>query len=102
MKKNSCEKTALKKGEMHVYDFGGVRLHAYRTNDAINDEVFFFEKEGKAVALESPCFFDNYKELTGYFARRAQIRHAECRGVRNFRRRKSACRRFHADLRPGF
>ena len=69
MNKNSCEKTALKKGEMHVYDFGGVRLHAYRTNDAIDDEVFFFEKEGKAVALESPCFFDNYEELTGYFAR---------------------------------
>ena len=70
MNKNSCEKTALKKGEMYVYDFGGVRLHAYRTNDAIDDEVFFFEKEGKAVALESPCFFDNYEELTGYFAQR--------------------------------
>ena len=70
MNKNSCEKTALKKGAMDVYDFGGVRLHAYRTNDAIDDEVFFFEKEGKAVALESPCFFDNYEELTGYFAQR--------------------------------
>ena len=74
MKKNSCEKIVLKKGAMDVYDFGAVRLHAYRTNDAINDaindEVFFFEKEGKAVALESPCFFDNYKELTEYFAQR--------------------------------
>lgn len=70
MKKNSCEKIVLKKGAMDVYDFGTVRLHAYRTNDAINDEVFFFEKEGKAVALESPCFFDNYKELTEYFAQR--------------------------------
>ena len=70
MKKNSCEKIVLEKGAMDVYDFGTVRLHAYRTNDAINDEVFFFEKGGKAVALESPCFFDNYKELTEYFAQR--------------------------------
>ena len=54
--------TTEEKGAMDVYDFGTVRLHAYRTNDAINDEVFFFEKEGKAVALESPCFRLKYSK----------------------------------------
>lgn len=70
MNKNEFENVSLTKGEMHVYDFGTIRLHAYKTNDFIDDEVFFFEKDGKAVMLESPCFFDNYQELTDYFAGR--------------------------------
>ena len=51
-------------------DFGAVKMHAYKTNDFIDDEVFFFEKEGKVTALEAPCFYDNYKELDDYFAER--------------------------------
>ena len=56
----------LAKGEMNVYDFGGIKLHAYKTNDFIDDEVFIVEKNGKAVVIESPCFFDNNKELAEY------------------------------------
>ena len=28
--------------------------------------LFIVEKNGKAVIIESPCFFDNSKELTEY------------------------------------
>lgn len=66
MNKNTFQTKTLEKGEMHIYDFGAVRLHAYQTNDPIDNEVFIFEKNGKAVVLESPCFFDNNKELQMY------------------------------------
>lgn len=66
MNKNTFTKTALKKGEMNVYDFGGIKLHAYKTNDLIDDEVFIVEKNAKAVIIEAPCFFDNIRELTDY------------------------------------
>ena len=68
MDKNKFETVKLDKGEMHVYDFGGVRLHAYRTDDPINDEVFVVEKRGQAVVIESPCFFDNNAALEKYVA----------------------------------
>lgn len=66
MNKNTYKAVKLAKGEMHIYDFGTVRLHAYKTNDFIDDEVFIVEKDGKAVIIESPCFFDNNQELTEY------------------------------------
>ena len=66
MNKNTCTTVKLAKGEMNVYDFGNVKLHAYKTKDFIDDEVFIVEKNGKAVVIESPCFFDNIKELTEY------------------------------------
>lgn len=66
MNKNTFTSVKLAKGEMNVYDFGGVKLHAYKTNDFIDDEVFIVEKNGKAVVIESPCFFENNKELVEY------------------------------------
>ena len=66
MNKNTFRTVKLAKGEMNVYDFGGIKLHAYKTNDFIDDEVFIIEKSGKAVIIESPCFFDNNKELAEY------------------------------------
>ena len=68
MNKNSFKKITLAKGEINLYDFGGVKLHAYRTNDFLADEVFIVEKEGQAVIIESPCFFDNDRELEEYIA----------------------------------
>ena len=59
MNKNTFTAVKLAKGEVNVYDFGAVKLHAYKTNDLIDNEVFIVEKAGKAVILESPCFFDN-------------------------------------------
>lgn len=66
MNKNNFTVINLEKGEMNVYDFGGIKLHAYKTNDFIDDEVFVVEKNGKAVIIESPCFYDNNKELQEY------------------------------------
>lgn len=66
MNKSTCETVKLAKGEMNIYDFGSIRLHAYKTNDFIDDEVFIVEKGKKAVIIESPCFFDNNEELTEY------------------------------------
>lgn len=66
MNKNTFTTVKLSKGEMNVYDFGGIKLHAYKTNDIIDDEVFVIEKNGKAVVIESPCFFDNNMELEEY------------------------------------
>lgn len=66
MNKNTFTTVKLAKGEMNVYDFGGIKLHAYKTNDFIDDEVFIVEKNGKAVVIESPCFYDNNKELAEY------------------------------------
>lgn len=68
MDKNTFKTVKLAKGEMNVYDFGGIKLHAYKTNDFIDNEVFIVEKAGKAVVIESPCFFDNIAELTEYLA----------------------------------
>lgn len=68
MDKNNYTTVKLDKGEMHVYDFGGVKLHAYRTDDLISDEVFIVEKDGKSVIIESPCFFDNNAALEKYVA----------------------------------
>ncbi|MGM9550681.1 MAG: hypothetical protein ACI3XA_00300 [Clostridia bacterium] len=66
MNKNTFTTLKLAKGEMNIYDFGTIKLHAYKTNDFIDDEVFIVEKSGKAVIIESPCFFDNNKELETY------------------------------------
>lgn len=70
MNKEAYTKQALKKGEMHLYELGGFKLHAYQTNDPIQDEVFIVEKSGTAVLIESPCFFDNNQELSCYLADR--------------------------------
>ncbi|MDV0446351.1 hypothetical protein MsAg5_01810 [Methanosarcinaceae archaeon Ag5] len=66
MKKNDFKSINLGKGAMNIYDFGNVKLHAYKTNDFITDEVFLIEKSGKMIVVESPCFFDNIKELADY------------------------------------
>lgn len=68
MNKNSYTTVKLLKGEMHVYDFNGVKLHAYRTDDYISDEVFIIEKNNACVVIESPCFFDNNAALEKYLS----------------------------------
>ena len=66
MKKEMCTTTTLETGVMSVYDFGNAKLHAYKTNDLIDDEVFIVEKNSKGFVIECPCFFANIKELEGY------------------------------------
>lgn len=66
MNTNSYTTVKLAKGEIYLYDFGDIRLHAYKTDDPLSDEVFIVEKDGKAVIIESPCFFDNERALSEY------------------------------------
>lgn len=66
MNKRDFTTIQLSQGEMHVYDFGGVKLHAYQTGDPLADEVFLLEKAGQFVALESPCFVDSVAALNQY------------------------------------
>lgn len=68
MKKNDCTTIQLGKGEMAVYDFGDAKLHAYKTCDPIDDEVFVVEKGGRGFVIEYPCFRDNIAELEAYLA----------------------------------
>lgn len=68
MEKTNCKTVALSKGQMDVYDFGSVKLHAFKTNDPLADECFLVEKGGKAFLIESPAFFDNIAELEKYIA----------------------------------
>ena len=70
MDKNDCVAEELGKGMMAIYDFGDIRLHAYKTNDPIDDEVFIVERGNRGVIIEAPCFFDNIEELEGYIAKK--------------------------------
>ena len=66
MNKRNFTTVKLSQGEMHIYDFSGVKLHAYQTGDPLADEVFLVEKAGQFVVLESPCFVDSIAALSGY------------------------------------
>jgi len=68
MNKRDFTTVQLTQGEMHIYDFGGVKLHAYQTGDPLADEVFLVEKAGKLVAIESPCFAGSVAALNEYLA----------------------------------
>ena len=43
-------------GEVTVYDFGKIKLHAYKTNDALGDVCYLVENEKNIVILESAAF----------------------------------------------
>ena len=44
MNKNTFTTVKLSKGEMHVYDFGTVKLHAYKTNDLLTTKFLSWRK----------------------------------------------------------
>lgn len=66
MLKTDCKEIKLEKGVIFKYSFGSLELHVYRTNDFIDDEAIMLIKNGKMVVVESPCFYDNIKELENY------------------------------------
>ncbi|MCC8023813.1 MAG: hypothetical protein LIP16_00665 [Clostridium sp.] len=53
-------------GVMQVYDFGNIKVHAYESRDAIDDESYLIESESGLTALEAPGFKDNNNELAAY------------------------------------
>lgn len=60
------ETVTLGVGEMKIYDFGDIRLHAYKTNDPIDDESFLLETADAVIGIESPAFYDNLAEYQQY------------------------------------
>ena len=56
----------LAKGEVTVYDFGKIKLHAYKTNDLLSDECYVLEGKDGLVLLESTAFKENVQELNNY------------------------------------
>ena len=56
----------LSKGEVTVYDFGSIKLHAYKTKDVLSDECYVFEGKDGLVLLESTAFKENVQELNNY------------------------------------
>ena len=66
MNKRDFTTIKLDQGEVHVYDFGDVKLHAYQTGDPLADEVFLLEKAGQWVVLEPPCFTGSIAALNRY------------------------------------
>lgn len=68
MKKTSCTTIELTSGAVSIYDFETAKLHAYKTNDPLDDEVFIVEKNGKGFVVEYPPFFANIEELSRYIS----------------------------------
>jgi len=66
MEKTQFTTVTLGKGLVEVYDFGAIKLHAYKTNDLITDECFIVQKDNNCFMIESPCFYDNIEELEKY------------------------------------
>ena len=59
-------KIELKKGFMEIYDFGEIKLHAYQTNDLMNDECYILENKDNILLIEFPAFYDNLGEFEDY------------------------------------
>ena len=55
MNKNTFTAIPPEKGEMNVYDFGGIRLHAYKTNDLISNEVSSSKRRARRSSSNRPA-----------------------------------------------
>ena len=65
----------LEIGEMQVYDFGDIKLHAYKTNDPLSNESFILETADALIGIESPCFESNLAEYLEYINALAKPMH---------------------------
>lgn len=55
----------LKSGSVNVYDYGGVKLHAYFTNDPLADVAYIVEGKNALAGIELPAFtagLDTWKD----------------------------------------
>ena len=60
------EKIDLSKGFIEIYDFGGVKLHAYQTNDLMNDVCFILENVENVLIIELPQINSVYTHMLGH------------------------------------
>lgn len=59
-------KIDLEKGFIEIYNFGEIKLHAYQTNDLMNDESYILENNDNLLLIEFPAFYDNLEEFEKY------------------------------------
>lgn len=59
-------KMVLDKGRMAIYDFGDVKLHAYQTENLMNEESFIFEGKNALVIAEPPAFHSSLRVFKKY------------------------------------
>lgn len=59
-------KVKLGNGNVQIYDFGNLRLHAWQTGDAMQDECFILETPQNIVALEAPPFYSDMEVWKKY------------------------------------
>ncbi len=57
---------ALSVGDVVVYDYGDIRLHAYRTGDNMSDECYVLESGEGLVLLESTAYKENVAAFSEY------------------------------------
>ena len=53
-------------GSMNVYNFNDVKLHAYSTNDNMNDHCYIVETPEGLVLIESTAYKENVAALSDY------------------------------------
>lgn len=57
----------LTSGSVAVYDYGEIKLHAYNTGDALNDQAYVVESKDGLAGIELPAFtagLDAWKNYT--------------------------------------
>lgn len=55
-------------GNFKVYDYGKYKLHAYATQDSLNDEAFIIEGPDSLVGIELPSFTKNLDMWKDYIS----------------------------------
>jgi len=60
------ERINLKKGFVEKFEFDNMTLHAYQTNDLMNDECLILENNDNLLLLEMPPFHENFDEYSEY------------------------------------
>lgn len=61
--------SAQEKGRFETYDFDDFKLHAYYTNDVMDDASYIVEGKDALVTLEQPLFKDNVSEYDAYLTK---------------------------------
>ncbi len=56
----------LNQGQVQIYDYGIIKLHAYDTEDPMNDVLYAVETDEGLVLLESTALKKNVEEFSNY------------------------------------
>lgn len=65
---SAITKVALEAGNFTIYDYGKIKLHAYATEDALDDEAFIIEGPDTLVGIELPSFTKNLDAWKNYIS----------------------------------